>query len=80
MVTLHDRRRDPPRCLICEAWALGDLCPQHQALVDREVPEVLVKRTPPKGEAGHYAVPDLVYLILLFVFILILLRLLGVMW
>jgi len=73
---MRERQRQS-QCLICEAWALDDLCPIHQAMVERDPPEVLVKRTPPKGNEGH-ASPDWLWTVALILFIIFLLDRLGV--
>jgi len=50
----------------------------HRALIERDVPPVLIKITPPKSMAGHSA-PDFLWTILLIVFIIFLLDRLGVL-
>lgn len=71
----------PGLCPVCDAGiADGDLCMTHRAALERDVPEKLVKITPPKwcSEAGH-GVPDALYTVLLIIAVLILLHLLGVL-
>ena len=54
---MHQQRRSDRGCLVCEAWALGDLCPRCQSVADDEPPLVLIKRTPPKGD-GDYGINE----------------------
>lgn len=74
-----DRPPNESSCLICEAWALGDLCPVHQAMAEREPLVPLEKLTPPKdwSESGH-ATPDWLWTVALLLFIFFMLERLGV--
>lgn len=45
---MSQRRTGAGSCLVCEAWALGDLCPRCEARAGQDPPQVLEKLTPPK--------------------------------
>lgn len=77
----EDRRREgPAACPVCDAGVDdGDLCLTHRMLAQRDTPEVLVKKTPPKYriEAGHGSPPDWLWTVLLVLLVLVALRWLG---